>query len=512
MSPPLSSPLSPGLHAHPGSVAAARVGLTPLVWFGLVALLTAACLLPAVLNGTPPVFTDTQGYLDNMAQFRPSHMRAFGYGAWLRATGGMASLWLPAFAQALLSAWLALRFVALEAAGWPPRWRTGLAVAAVALLLAGPLPWLASWLMPDLFVGLITLALLILGLHWPRLGWPERGALMLFLAGAASIHLTHPPLLFGLALACGALALLARPVRAAARRLALVALLAAALGAGGLVAANAITYKTATISLGSPVFLFARLLEDGDVPAVLAPYCAAGAPWVSCRFLDRLHVGADAFLWDANSPIREMGWFEHFWPEAMELNPLILRQLWPQWLAGVAQRTLAQMVTFSLGDGFDAAGPHMLAEDMPRFGLGWVVPLMTGSRQYTNGLLPYVPVALADALGAAGLLAVLAFGAWGLVRRRPALWWPAALFLLLWLGNAAVIAMAAPVHDRYGTRLVWVAPLLALSLMMRGRRVAPARLGPAQLGPATAAPAAAPPPAATTASPPAAAGAGTGWN
>ncbi len=469
--------MSSALHAHPASAATARAGLSPLAWFGLVALLTAACLAPAVVNGTPPVFTDTQGYLDNMNRFRPSHMRAFGYGAFLRVSGGMFSLWLPAVVQALLSAWLALRFVALEAARWPARGRGPLALAAVALLLAGPLPWLASWLMPDLFAGLLVLALLILGLHWRRIGWLERLVLVGFLCGAASIHLTHPPLLFGLAVALAVLSVLSRPVRAAAGRLAAVALLAAAMGTGFLVAANLITYKTPTISLGSPVFLFARLLEDSDVPAVLAPYCAQGAPWVACRYLDRLHVGADEFLWFDNSPIRQMGWIEGFYPEAAQLNPLILRQVWPQWLLATVKRTLGQMVTFGLGDGFDAEGPHMLALDMPRFGLPWVVPLMTGSRQFDNGLLPYAPVALADALGAVGLLGVLGFGVWGLVRRRPAVWWPAALFLLLWLGNAAVIALAAPVHDRYGTRLVWVAPLLALSLGLRARqagRAAPA--------------------------------------
>ena len=473
--------------AGPPPLAAPLVS-PPWAWAGLAVLLVAACLAPAVLNRTPPVFTDTQGYLDNMAQFRPSHMRAFGYGAWLRASGGMVSLWLPALAQALLVAWLVLRFLALEATRWPAHWsppgRAGLALAAVALLLAGPLPWLAGWLMPDLFTGLLALALLTLGLHWHRLGRGERQALVVFLCGAASVHLTHPPLLLGMALDCGGLARLARPVRAAARRLALVALLAAGMGAGGLVAANLATYGAATISLGSPVFLFARLLEDADVPAVLAPGCAAGAPWASCRFLGRLHTGADAFLWQETSPLREMGWVEGFYAEAAELNPLILRQVWPRWLGRVAVRTAQQMASFSLGDGLDAEGPRMLAEDMPRFGLAWVVPLMTGSRQFSDGLLPYAPVALAGVLGTLGLLAVPALGGLGLWRRQPALWWPAALFLLLWLGNAAVIALAAPVHERYGARLVWVAPLLALCLALRVRRAGAAVAVPARVVPA----------------------------
>lgn len=435
-----------------------------------MALLTAACLAPAMVNGTPPVFTDTQSYLDNMNRFRPSHMRAFGYGAFLRLSGGLVSLWLPVLVQALLSAWLVLRFLALEQLRWPRRWQGPLVLGAVALLLAGPLPWLTSWLMPDLFAGLIALALALLGLHWRRLGRLERLALIGFLCAAASIHLTHPPLLLGLALVLGVLALASRPVRAAAGRLAAVALLASAIGAGSLVASNLVAYKTPTISLGSPVFLFARLLEDSDVPAALAPHCAKGAPWVSCRYLDRLHLGADEFLWLASSPLRQMGEVKDFYPEAAALNPLILREVWPQWLLATAKRTLAQMVTFNLGDGFDAEGPTMLAQDMPHFGMPWVVPLMTSSKQFDNRLLPYAPATLADALGAAGLLGVLGFGIWGIARRRPAVWWPAVLFLFLWLGNAAVISLAAPVHDRYGTRMVWLAPLLALSLALRVSR------------------------------------------
>jgi hypothetical protein len=218
-----------------------------------MALLTVACLTPAMVNGTPPVFTDTQSYLDNMNRFRPSHMRAFGYGAFLRLSGGLVSLWLPVVVQALLSAWLVLRFLALEQMRWPRRWQGPLVLVAVALLLAGPLPWLTSWLMPDLFAGLIVLALALLGLHWRRLGRLERLVLIVFLCGAASIHLTHPPLLLGLALVLGVLALASRPVRAAAGRLAAVALLAAAIGAGSLVASNLVAYKTPTISLGSPV-------------------------------------------------------------------------------------------------------------------------------------------------------------------------------------------------------------------------------------------------------------------
>ena len=438
-----------------------------------------ACLVPAALNHAPPVFTDTQGYLENMRVFRPSHMRAFGYGAWLRATGGMASLWLPALAQALVTAWLVTRLITLEAPRWPPRWRLPAAAGLLAVLVAGHLPWLASWLMPDLVAGLILVALLLLAEHWTRMSAWERALVLLFLCGGATMHLTYPPLLAGLglfALAAGFAPLPAvRRVATSARRVAAAALLAAACGWGALTAANLITYKQASPSLGSPVFLFAALVEDTDVPAILRPHCerraAAGegdAPWAICAHLDRLRgITGDEFLWQDWSPLRDLGDPWVFYAEARQLNPILLRQAWPDWLAASAGRALRQMARFGLGDGMDDKGPRMLARDMPRFGLPWVVPYMTESRQYRNGLLPLMPHGFAEIVAAAGLLGLAALGGFGVLRRRSELWWPALLFLVAWFGNAAVVALAAPVHDRYGARLVWLAPLLALLLALR---------------------------------------------
>ncbi len=478
----MSPPARPASTAGPSS----RLSATTACLLGAVLLL--ACLTPALLNRSPPVFTDTQGYLNNMQVLRPSHARAFGYGAWLRATGGTVSLWLPALAQALVVSWLVARLLTLEAPRWPPRLRLPAAAGLVAVLLAGHLPWLTSWLMPDLFAGLLLLALLLLAEHWAELPRWERALVVLFLCGAATMHLTHPPLLFGLglfALAFGFGPLpVARRVAASARRVAAAALLAAACGWGALTAANLITYKQASPSLGSPVFLFAALVEDADVPAILRPHCErqraeAGAPWAVCAHLDRLRgITEDEFLWDGRSPLQDLGDIAGFYPEARELLPILLRAAWPDWLAASAGRALRQMARFGLGDGMDDQGPRMVARDAARFGLPWVAPIMAESRQYRNELLPLMPHGVAEATAAAGLLGLAALAGFGLLRRQPELWWPALLFLVAWFGNAAVIALAAPVHDRYGARLVWVAPLLALLLVLRIARPAAAPVAP----------------------------------
>lgn len=127
------------------------------------------------LNRFPIAFGDTLSYLDAARDFRPTFERAFGYGAFLRAAaGGLLSLWLPVAAQAALAAALAVLTLSFEAPGWPAERRTALVLAFVLLLLLGHLPWQASFLMPDVFTGVLALALLLLSEHRAGMAVRER--------------------------------------------------------------------------------------------------------------------------------------------------------------------------------------------------------------------------------------------------------------------------------------------------------------------------------------------------
>jgi hypothetical protein len=106
----------------------------------LWAAVFVGCLVPSVLNHHPAVFGDTENYLIAARDFRPTHDRAFGYGAFLRAAGGLVSLWLPAAVQAFLASAVAMRFLSLEAPGWPARARWSAAGGLAAVLLAGTCP------------------------------------------------------------------------------------------------------------------------------------------------------------------------------------------------------------------------------------------------------------------------------------------------------------------------------------------------------------------------------------
>lgn len=454
----------------------ARHGTTalPRRMQALLALLVfAACLAPAAINGLPLVFPDTEGYLKSAQMFRPQHVRAFGYGAFLRLTGGLWSLWLPALAQAALSAWLATRAIALEAPRWPARWRVPAALALVAVLALGHLPWLASWIQADLFTGLLVLALWLLAEHWSALGRIERPLVLLAALGSATMHLTHPPLLVGLGLFVLAVLVVRRlrttgaPAPAPMRRAALLAFALAGLGWGLLAVANWVTYDKPTGSLGGSVFLFARLQADGDAAAALRPGCEAGRPWAVCRHLDRLGLPADEFLWRSWSPLPQMGWVSGFMAEAAELNPILLRQDWPAWLAYSARRTLRQLSSVELGNGMDEEGSWFLVRELPRAGLGHIAEAADTARQALDGMRPLMPRLAAEGLAVAGLAGLAGLLVLGLARGWPWLWWPALLLLAAWFGNAALIALGGEVHGRYSARIVWLAPFLGGLLALR---------------------------------------------
>ena len=454
-------------------VAAERRELPAWKQLVLAAAVFLACLAPAAINGFPLVFADTDGYIVAADTFRPQHIRAFGYSAFIGIAGGVRSLWLTVAAQAALTAWVVTRTVALALPRRPSAWRAPVAAALLVVVLLGHAPWLAAWVQPDLFTGLMLLSLFLLVEHHDALPRLERALLFGLLVGCATVHLTHPPLLAGLGLfALGALAVAslnreARELALRIRRTAVLALVAALLGWGSLGVANYATYRSFSGSLGGSVFLFARLAGDGDVAAALRPECEAGKPWVACRFLDRFNLTADEFLWRGWSPLPEMSGSSGFMREAAEINPVLIRRVWPEWLAGSARRVAQQLGRFELGDGMDDEGTWMLRENLPDRGLARIADAAAGTRQATDDLRPLMPRPVAETLSWAGLAALTGLVAFGAVRRRPELWWPALLFLVAYVGNAALIALGGEVHGRYGARLVWLAPLLAGVLALR---------------------------------------------
>ncbi len=477
----------------------ARARLIALAQIGLAA---ATLLWPLLVVGRPTLFADTGGYwrqgrtmvvqglgLDRTApnpfdltldaqvvdhevirdpRIGSSFIAARSpiYGVFLYASQRLGTLWLTAALQALAAA-AVIRVVWRAAAPGAARW-TYLGLMA-GLAAASSLPFYAGFAMPDVFAGLDMLIAAGLTLYWDRLGPWTRGALWLLLAISLSFHGSH--LLVAIALApVAALALWRLGV---ARRTVTVrtGALVAAIGAAALggVAANAGLSAVTGMSAHNPPFLTARLLADGPGRTYLRRVCAAGEPFVLCRFKDRPLATSDSILWwnyadqgvfmTSPLPVRLALEAEQprFVAAVIAADPL--------GVAGAALRDLAVQLA-----GVYVDDPLHDPCEMTRF---WysnqslartlvVDPERCGANP-SRSLPPIALAALhAGALILSGVMIVR------LVRRRRIDAWNdegrlAAATGLIGMGilaNAAICGILSGPFARYEARLIWIVPML----------------------------------------------------
>ena len=127
----------------------------------LVLVLAAIALLwPAFWNGYPLVFADTGTYLSQAIEHYAGWDRPIFYSLFLFPLHMTVTTWPAIGVQALLVAYLLdlLRRTLLYPI--PSVW--WLLPVAGALAFASPLPWFASQLMPDVFTGIVVVALALL--------------------------------------------------------------------------------------------------------------------------------------------------------------------------------------------------------------------------------------------------------------------------------------------------------------------------------------------------------------
>lgn len=290
-------------------------------------------VLTVLMVGRPSVFTDTRDYFIHGARFyqtirrdvlgqaeaRPpatpagerewarqqwakhfnhSNMAARSpyYGVFLYTLAHRGTLWMMTLVQSLICAWLVFllwRSAAPAAPGWTY-------YALMAALAAGTsLPWIASFAVPDIFAPALAAAVALTFLYRDRLERWERTGVWLIMAAAIAFHSSHlllavamVPVAFGLGLLIGS------PRRELTIAAGLTALAAGvAVGALALYSA-AISWKTGD-EFRRPPFLMARVLADGPGRAYLRASCAAGTPWVICRYKDLPLAKSDDILWSA---------------------------------------------------------------------------------------------------------------------------------------------------------------------------------------------------------------------
>ena len=434
-------------------------GIIILAWILCLAGSTAIFLAPALWNGFALVFYDTGGYVARVWQMTLAPGRSMFYGIFLWATSlGWWSFWGPVLVQSQGSLWVIHLVLRCHNLPSGPR---ATAAFCVGLGVSTGISWYTSQLMPDTLVPLTVLAFWLLGFRWQQLGWGERAGL----AAMALLGLLSHMSCMALALGLVGVTLIARvllPGRGwslSVRSLSPVAVVAVSLLLMPLL--HLALVGKAVYTPGGPVFIFGRLVQDGIAQRWLAEYCPA--PGIKlCAMQDRIPTTADNFLWNETSPFKDIGG----WSGAAdtELNYLVGASIkaYPGAFVWTSLRaTFQQIVQVATGDGFD----ELQTDTRGIFSviLPHTAASFNAARQQQNQIARplfktlnavHVPVAYLSVLG---LLVVVG---WGIRARRHDLAGAALYIFLALLGNAFICGALSNPHNRYQSRLVWLASLI----------------------------------------------------
>jgi hypothetical protein len=439
------------------------------LWLVALALAALALVAPALWNGFPLLQYDTGGYLARWYEgyLVPSRPGAYGL---VLAAAALLHFWPVVLAQTALTVWVLA--LVLRSLGFGAR-PLVLVVTVAVLSVATTLPWLTAILLTDIFVGLSVLALHLLVFHEELLTRWERGGLVAMTAFAAATHSATLLLIGALALA----AAVARrfPGRPVSRRGMQYALAAAAVGVVMTLAANFAVAGRVAWTPGGYGIVFGRMLQDGIVDRYLKDHCRE-MPLKLCPFRSQLPRDADTFLW-GDSVFDRLGRFAGLGDEMRTIVLGSLRE-YPALQATAAMRAAArQLVQVGSGEGVLATMWHTYGI-VERYTPS-VVPAMRAARQQRGELrfasinLVHVPVAL-FAMAMLPLLVILGIRRAALAR----LGLLAATVTVALLANAVICGALANPHDRYGARLVWIAPL-TLALVPFAAGLLPAGAGAA---------------------------------
>jgi hypothetical protein len=425
-----------------------RAANPPWVWL-IAAAIPLMLLTPALWNGYPLLQSDTGGYLARWYEGYLVPSRSTVFGLYLHF-GEHSYFWFNLAVQALATTWILQLTLRVFCLAKP--WR--LFGLCLVLTLTTALPWLASMLLTDIFAGLSVLSLFLLVLHGDKISRSQKAALLVFTAFAAASHSATMAVLLGLC----CVGWIARPFLR--ERIAITSLAQGTLT----IAAGAVMLLTANFALSGQVawtpggysIAFARMLQDGIVTRYLNDHCPT-QHFKLCPYRDALPETADDFLWSRETVFNKLGRFAGLGDEMgyIAIHALAEYPLWQAEEAFLA--TGEQMLEVATGENTDPPTTVHTYSIIHQY-LPQQLKLMSAARQQTGFItfgpinLIHVPVALISTALVFAMLIAAVFR-----RRADDVTLLMATVCLALLGNAAICGIISGAHDRYGSRLVWIA-------------------------------------------------------
>ncbi len=441
-----------------------------LTWSLCLTVSLAALLAPALWNGFAIVFFDSGGYVERVLEMSLCFGRSFFYGVFLWATSlGWWSFFGPATVQSLFSIWLIHLMLRCHALPSGP-FATG--ILCVGLAVATSVSWFTSQLMPDILLPLTVLILWLFASSWEKLGRLERlGLAVIALFGLLS-HMSSMALAIGL-IACLTIAWFCKkrwdlgvpitiwpPMVIVVASLILMPLLhGLILGKGG-------------YTPGGSAFIYGRLVQDNIAQRWLAEHCPV--PGIQlCGLQERIPNTGDDFLWNGSSPFMDIGaWGGKADAELSFLVRETIKSYPGATLLTSLQNTVKQLTMVASGDGLDDYHGAALGTFSSSFS-PTITQAFKDARQQNEQItqqlfdamnLLHIPVALFSTFGLLGLIV------WGLSTRREGLATLAAFTFIALVGNAFICGAMSGPHDRYQSRIVWLAPLVLIMAIIDWRQ------------------------------------------
>jgi uncharacterized membrane protein YeaQ/YmgE (transglycosylase-associated protein family) len=428
-----------------------RSGIKP-AWHAFSFLLVFVLLIsPALWNGYPLVYFDSEDYVEMAFTFQPIVWRIMSYGVLCTVARLFDSLWAMVLLQGLLTAWVVHEAVM----GFVGRWRhLVFLVVGLAVALFTGLPWVTSQLLADVFAGVAVLGIATLAFGEGLTKWRRR-FLGVITALAISVHMSHVAVAAGLLIVLWAMWALSKGLRRMPRPRLTVASAAIVCGIAAVPVIHYAATGRAFFTESGQVLQLALFVQNGVAKDYLDEVCPKGAKLKMCEHKDELPATADEFLW-GDSPFDEMGGWKAMHDEAGIIVKDAIRTFPLKVGLSAAANMVDQLASIDTGEDLVPMTWHFVRIQLKRYPHEF--RQFRFAKQQRRPGLDFtllndfqVPIAQAAEVVTLGLLLV----AWR--RRDRSSTGLATVVVLGILGNAFVCGALSNPHDRYQNRMVWLA-------------------------------------------------------
>ena len=441
----------------------------PIVSF---ALSVGLLLLLTLWNQFPFVFSDTGTYIDAAIKRLLPGDRTVFYSLYILPLHLKISLWPVVVAQAAVTYYLIRVFFRTFSKRFS---EVRLVVSILVLSVASSLPWFVGQIMPDVFSALVILSIICVVIGQDKLGRFDRIAIPVLITLFITTHLSYL-LIASAAFALSVVLRLATSSTPGFRsrllsRANLSVAAAIVLSVIMMLSINIVAKRGVTFAATGNVMMLAKVLDQGIGIDYLTKACPE-KPLPICAVLPRMKevqalaitnqrpIGyvSDYFLWVG--PLQQLGGMTEVSTYASGITKAAISaqpvEFFKQCLRGFA----SQLGYFQLGDDMIKYGPSssvytVLKEDFS----AQVFEQFTQSKQFKEQLPIATLRTVSNIVLAMSVLVILSFMVlrW---RSEQALIQCIFVVVAAILMNDFVTGALSAVHDRYGSRVIWLLVML----------------------------------------------------